>query len=159
MASTGGLENEVRSSGLSAKRRRQLILYGFGALLLLLLVLRLSVVLSRENYTITYWSFQIINGLVLGGVYALVALGYTMVYGILFMINFAHGEVMMMGGFAGYFTLQVVTQLGWVDGTAAQSLAALIIILLAGMITSVLVGSCWNGWPTDPYATRPAWFP
>jgi branched-chain amino acid transport system permease protein len=140
MASTGGLENEVRSSGLSAKRRRQLILYGFGALLLLLLVLRLSVVLSRENYTITYWSFQIINGLVLGGVYALVALGYTMVYGILFMINFAHGEVMMMGGFAGYFTLQVVTQLGWVDGTAAQSLAALIIILLAGMITSVLVG-------------------
>ena len=42
---------------------------------------------------------QILNGLVLGSVYALVALGYTMVYGILGLINFAHGEVVMIGGF------------------------------------------------------------
>ena len=43
---------------------------------------------------------QLINGLVLGSVYALVALGYTMVYGILELINFAHGEITMMGAMA-----------------------------------------------------------
>lgn len=48
---------------------------------------------------------QIINGLSLGSVYALVALGYTMVYGIIKLLNFAHGDVYMVGGFIGYFIL------------------------------------------------------
>ena len=43
------------------------------------------------------------NGLSLGSIYALIALGYTMVYGILKLINFAHGEVFMIGAYAGYF--------------------------------------------------------
>ena len=47
---------------------------------------------------------QIINGLSLGSIYALIALGYTMVYGILKLINFAHGEVFMVGAYAGYST-------------------------------------------------------
>lgn len=46
---------------------------------------------------------QLINGLALGAIYALIALGYTMVYGVLRFINFAHGDVFMLGGFAGYF--------------------------------------------------------
>ena len=45
---------------------------------------------------------QIINGLVLGSVYALVALGYTMVYGIINLINFAHGEVLMVGALTSW---------------------------------------------------------
>ena len=45
---------------------------------------------------------QILNGLSLGSIYALIALGYTMVYGILKLINFAHGEVFMIGAYAGY---------------------------------------------------------
>ena len=52
---------------------------------------------------------QILNGLVLGSVYALVALGYTMVYGILQLINFAHGEVLMVGAMVG---VTVVSALG-----------------------------------------------
>ena len=51
------------------------------------------------------WDFfvqQLVNGLTLGSVYALIALGYTMVYGILKLLNFAHGEVYMMGAFAGF---------------------------------------------------------
>ena len=48
---------------------------------------------------------QIINGLTIGGIYALIALGYTLVYGILFMINFAHGEIFMFGAFGGYAVL------------------------------------------------------
>ena len=62
---------------------------------------------------------QVLNGLVLGSVYALVALGYTMVYGILQLINFAHGEVLMIGAMVG---MTVVTQVlagstlpGWVQ--------------------------------------------
>ena len=51
---------------------------------------------------------QIINGLVLGSVYALVALGYTMVYGIINLINFAHGEVLMVGAALGIAYLVIV---------------------------------------------------
>ena len=45
---------------------------------------------------------QVVNGLTLGCVYAVVALGYTMVYGIIQLINFAHGEIFMVGAFGGY---------------------------------------------------------
>ncbi|MDR3145648.1 MAG: branched-chain amino acid ABC transporter permease [Treponema sp.] len=48
---------------------------------------------------------QLINGLSLGSIYALIALGYTMVYGIVMLINFAHGDILMVGAYAGYFVL------------------------------------------------------
>lgn len=48
---------------------------------------------------------QFINGFSLGSIYALIALGYTMVYGIVTLINFAHGDIMMIGAYAGYFVL------------------------------------------------------
>ena len=46
---------------------------------------------------------QLINGLALGSILALIALGYTMVYGILRFINFAHGDIFMLGAFAGFY--------------------------------------------------------
>ena len=49
---------------------------------------------------------QLVNGLILGSVYALLALGYTMVYGIIKLINFAHGDIYMMGAFMGYFLIK-----------------------------------------------------
>jgi branched-chain amino acid transport system permease protein len=52
---------------------------------------------------------QLINGLSLGAIYALIALGYTMVYGVLRLINFAHGDVYMLGAFAGYFLANAFT--------------------------------------------------
>jgi branched-chain amino acid transport system permease protein len=55
---------------------------------------------------------QIINGLVLGSVYALVALGYTMVYGIINLINFAHGEVLMVGALTSWTVVTVLAGLG-----------------------------------------------
>ncbi|MBB3214720.1 branched-chain amino acid transport system permease protein, partial [Herbaspirillum sp. Sphag1AN] len=54
---------------------------------------------------------QIINGLVLGSMYALIALGYTMVYGVLNLINFAHGDVLMIGAMAGLSILKLVQAL------------------------------------------------
>ena len=55
---------------------------------------------------------QILNGLVLGSVYALVALGYTMVYGILQLINFAHGDVLMVGAMVGVTVVSLLSQSG-----------------------------------------------
>lgn len=54
---------------------------------------------------------QLINGLVLGSMYALIALGYTMVYGVLNLINFAHGEVLMIGAMTGWTLLQLIQKL------------------------------------------------
>lgn len=135
--------NVPRGTALGAISRKNFTRYmilGLGIVLSLLLIWRIFVVASETDYTIQYWSFQIINGLVLGGVYALVALGYTMVYGILFMINFAHGEVMMMGGFAGFFALQLFTTLGWMEGPAAITGFAIILVIIVGMVASTLTG-------------------
>ena len=55
-----------------------------------------------------YFLQQLINGLTLGAIYGLIAIGYTMVYGIIGMINFAHGAQYMMGAFAGYLLLAVL---------------------------------------------------
>ena len=55
---------------------------------------------------------QIINGLVLGSMYALVALGYTMVYGIINLINFAHGEVLMVGALTSWTVVTVLRKIG-----------------------------------------------
>lgn len=51
---------------------------------------------------------QLVNGLILGSVYALLALGYTMVYGIIKLINFAHGDLYMMGAFIGYYLINAL---------------------------------------------------
>lgn len=56
---------------------------------------------------------QLVNGLFLGSIYALLALGYTMVYGIIKLINFAHGEVYMIGSFIGYFILNYNAKIGF----------------------------------------------
>ncbi len=69
---------------------------------------------------------QLINGLALGAVYALIALGYTMVYGILQLINFAHGEIYMLGSYLGIIVLAVLTTLG----LPAYSLTLTILITL-----------------------------
>jgi len=110
----------------------------FGIIVILLIVWRIIVVAGQTDYTPQYWTSQLFNGLILGGVYALIALGYTLVYGILFMINFAHGEVMMMGGFAGYFVLQAMESLGWTNGQPWQSALSILFMMLAGMLVSVL---------------------
>ena len=51
---------------------------------------------------------QLANGLILGSVYALLALGYTMVYGIIKLINFAHGDIYMIGAFMGYYLINTL---------------------------------------------------
>lgn len=77
---------------------------------------------------------QIINGLVLGSMYALVALGYTMVYGIINLINFAHGEVLMVGALTSW------TLIGWMQ-EAMPGLPGWLILLVAMLISCVVAAS------------------
>jgi branched-chain amino acid transport system permease protein len=75
---------------------------------------------------------QLVNGLSLGGIYALIALGYTMVYGIVKLINFAHGDVMMVGAYTGYFVLRAMgaTPFGFACALAAAMVVCALLSLL-----------------------------
>jgi branched-chain amino acid transport system permease protein len=88
---------------------------------------------------------QLLNGLSLGSIYALIAIGYTMVYGIIGMINFAHGDIYMVGAFVG---LIVMTGLGAAAGIPP------VLIVVAAVVISVVVTSCY-GWATERLAYRP----
>lgn len=90
---------------------------------------------------------QLVNGLTLGGVYALIAIGYTMVYGILFMLNFAHGEIYMIGGFAGWWVLNLLS-----SGNRLLMNAALVIAL---MIVGAMAVSGLAGVLSERLAYRP----
>lgn len=74
---------------------------------------------------------QLINGLSLGAIYALIALGYTMVYGVLRFINFAHSEVFMVGAFAGYYLGRMFPH---------QSIATGLIVLFGSMLVCAVLG-------------------
>ncbi|MDD3366356.1 MAG: branched-chain amino acid ABC transporter permease, partial [Sphaerochaetaceae bacterium] len=79
---------------------------------------------------------HLMNGLTLGGIYALIALGYTMVYGILKFINFAHGDILMVGSYIGLFTFDAIR--GQTMGP--WTVIAFFIAMLAGMLFSAGLG-------------------
>lgn len=90
---------------------------------------------------------QLINGLTLGGVYALIAIGYTMVYGILGMLNFAHGEIYMIGGFTGWWVLHLLSR----DNIPVMNAALVIsLMIIIAMGVSALVGML-----SERFAYRP----
>jgi branched-chain amino acid transport system permease protein len=112
----------------------------------------LHLVLSSviDNIRTLGWggAFQLFrNGLVLGSLYALIALGYTMVYGILKLLNFAHGDVYMVGAFLGY---GVLTQLG-----GPLSLSIGIVPAIALMFAAAMAGSGGLGVAIERFAYRP----
>lgn len=81
---------------------------------------------------------QIVNGVTLGSVYALLALGYSMVYGVLKMLNFAHGSVFMVGAFAGWGVLSL---LGRGNVLATNPALALLAMVAAGAAATALLGA------------------
>lgn len=91
---------------------------------------------------------QIVNGLTLGSVYALIALGYTMVYGILKLLNFAHGEVYMIGAFIGYGMLTVF-------GGPIAPLSAPVLLVILAMLSVAMLGSGALGVVIERFAYRP----
>lgn len=117
-----------------------------GGIVGLFLVYRLYIVLIVEHpYGPDTWTRLLIAGLILGGVYSLIAIGYTLVYGILFMINFAHGDVMMLGAFGGYFVFEALNALKVGADPKANFLntypiISIIFAFIVGMIIAAATG-------------------
>jgi branched-chain amino acid transport system permease protein len=107
-----------------------------GAALLLLIIYGSFSTLASGKYTARQWFDVFVSGLAQGSVYALIALGYTLVYGILRMINFAHSEVFMAGSFAGYFVADYFNKSGLLNSNPVLALA---IIFAGAMLTSLVI--------------------
>src|SRR5580692_991611 len=91
----------------------------------------------KQRQRMDYFAQQVINGIVLGSIYGLIAIGYTMVYGIVGMINFAHGDIFMIGGFIALITFLILVSIG-------------LIVLLVSMAITALYG-----WTVERIAYRP----
>ena len=91
-----------------------------------------------------YFLQQLINGLTLGAIYGLIAIGYTMVYGIIGMINFAHGEIYMIGAFIALIAFVIIGPTGgWV------AISLVVVLLISMLLTAVY------GWTLERIAYRP----
>ncbi len=95
-----------------------------------------------------YFLQQLINGVTLGSIYGLIAIGYTMVYGIIGMINFAHGDIFMVGAF---IALIFIVAFGI---TAGLPVALLILALIGVLVISMALTAAW-GWTVERIAYRP----
>src|ERR1700755_1120786 len=92
-----------------------------------------------------YFAQQLIHGIVLGSICGLIAIGYTMVYGIVGMINFAHGDIFMIGGFIALISFLLLVSFG----LTAVPLILLIVLLVSMAITALY------GWTVGGFASRP----
>jgi branched-chain amino acid transport system permease protein len=95
---------------------------------------------------VEYFLQQLINGLTLGSIYGLIAIGYTMVFGIIGMVNFAHGDVFMLSTFIALIFLMVLTQ---VAGLGSLAIALFVVLIAAMLLTSL-----W-AWAIERLAYRP----
>jgi len=107
-----------------------------GGAIVTLVVVGSYATLSQGAYTARHWFDFLVFGLAQGSVYALIALGYTLVYGILRMINFAHSEVFMSGAYIGFFVITAMSGSGFLD---ENPLVALLAVFLVAMVTSVTI--------------------
>src|SRR5256886_15232706 len=89
---------------------------------------------------------QLINGITLGSIYGLIAIGYTMVFGIIGMVNFAHGDVFMVSAFIALITLLLLTT--WL-GIGSLALAVLVLLIVFLLFSSLLQ------WAVQRTAHRP----
>lgn len=92
-----------------------------------------------------YFIQQMFNGVTLGSTYALIAIGYTMVYGIIGMINFAHGEVYMIGSYVSFIVIAALMMMG-IDTTW--------LMIAAGFVMAVIISSAY-GWSIERVAYKP----
>jgi branched-chain amino acid transport system permease protein len=95
---------------------------------------------------VEYFLQQLINGLTLGSIYGLIAIGYTMVFGIIGMVNFAHGDVFMLSTFIALILLMALTQ---VAGLGSLAIALFLVLIAAMLLTSL-----W-AWAIERLAYRP----
>ena len=111
-------------------------LWAFRIVIILVVVVGSALTLTQGKYPIETWINLALNGLSLGSIYALIALGYTMVYGILGMINFAHGEIFMAGAFGGYFAAVGLAQSGLLNQSPLTAVLSVVIMIAVAMAVS-----------------------
>jgi branched-chain amino acid transport system permease protein len=99
-----------------------------------------------SHFGMQYFVQQLVNGLTLGSIYGLIAIGYTMVYGIIGMINFAHGDIFMVGAFAALITFLLLLGVFYS--------VPVVVALLIMMIVAMLLTSLYN-WTIEKVAYRP----
>jgi len=120
-------------------------------LLVILAGLCVSLVLMLQQQPVAF-AQHMVNGLTLGALFALIALGYTMVYGIIELINFAHGEVFMVGSFLGLIVLDAL--FGW--GISSVWVAPVIAVLVA-MAGCACLGVALDAVAYKPLRRKPNW--
>ena len=102
---------------------------------------------------------QFVNGLTIGAIYALVAIGYTMVYGIIELINFAHGDVFMVGAFTSMYVLtNVLGQDGPIDEPAVLAVVLFVDFAVTMLLLGIL-GTAIERFAYRPLDTRPGSLP
>jgi branched-chain amino acid transport system permease protein len=139
----GSAAQAVKQPGVALAERvpvRRLILWILSILITVGVVYgswrTLTLPVGQGRLGLGFWRDTLVLGIAQGGVYALIALGYSLVYGILLMINFAHGEVFMAGAFASFFVATTLDQKGLINRQPALSL---VILLLVAMAVSTLI--------------------
>jgi branched-chain amino acid transport system permease protein len=118
---------------------RRIILVVLGAAIALLVGVgtwRTLTLPADQRYSVASWRDFVVLGVGQGSIIALIALGYTLVYGILKMINFAHGEIFMVGAFTSYFFADAYEKSGFLD---RHPIPALLILLVVAMCASTIV--------------------
>jgi branched-chain amino acid transport system permease protein len=104
------------------------------AVIALIIIGSFNTLFIDRTYSGQQWFNLVLSGLAQGSIYALIALGYTLVYGVLLMINFAHGEVFMAGAFTAFFVADAFSRSGFLN--EQPILAILILILVAALVSS-----------------------
>ncbi len=120
------LKHYFRRIGLT-----DLLMFIVGGLIVVLVLVGSAATLASGKYSARQWTDLFIYGIALGSIYALIALGYTLVYGILRMINFAHSEVFMSGPFTAFFLAQAMDRSGFLERNLVVGLLAIFILAMA----------------------------
>jgi branched-chain amino acid transport system permease protein len=115
---------------------RQIVLVVLSIAIVLGVFFGSSATISEGRLSSDAWRGFVVDGVARGSVYALIAMGYTLVYGILYMINFAHGEVFMAGTFTSFFVARGFADAGFLS---ANPIVSIILLLLVSMMVSTLV--------------------
>jgi branched-chain amino acid transport system permease protein len=113
-----------------------IVMFVVGLFLAAMIVIGSAATLTSQKYSLAAWENLVLFGLAQGSIYALIALGYTLVYGILRMINFAHSEVFMSGPFTAYFLAAALAQSGFL---AAQPVLGLLLVGAFAMLVSMSI--------------------
>ena len=125
---------EVASQSAASRLKRitfvDFILWSMRIIVVVVVVGGTIGTLIKGKYTIEQWVDFFMFGLTIGGIYALIALGYTMVYGILRLINFAHGDITMTGAFTAYFLARSMDKSGFLDSNPILAMAGIMAVAM-----------------------------